>query len=83
MNEIPVVRVSDGVDMPVIGFGTWQMNGQQAYDAVGWALAAGYRPLDGRLLLRGRKGVRNDAFSSVRQQSSAKTRGVRRQGGRR
>jgi 2,5-diketo-D-gluconate reductase A len=46
MNEIPVVRVSDGVDMPVIGFGTWQMNGQQAYDAVRWALAAGYRHID-------------------------------------
>jgi 2,5-diketo-D-gluconate reductase A len=46
MNEIPVVRVSDGADMPVVGFGTWQMNGQQAYDAVRWALTAGYRHID-------------------------------------
>ena len=46
MNEIPVVRITDGVDMPVIGFGTWQMNGEQAYDAIRWALAAGYRHID-------------------------------------
>ena len=46
MTGIPVVRLNDGADMPVVGLGTWQMHGQQAYDAVRWALTAGYRHID-------------------------------------
>jgi 2,5-diketo-D-gluconate reductase A len=46
MTEIPVARLNDGAEMPVVGFGTWQMHGQQAYDGVRWALAAGYRHID-------------------------------------
>lgn len=34
-------------EIPVIGFGTWQSaNGEEAYNAVKWALEAGYRHLD-------------------------------------
>lgn len=37
----------NGVKIPIIGFGTWQsQNGAEAYNAVKWALAAGYRHLD-------------------------------------
>ena len=32
--------------MPLLGFGTWQLQGQAAYDAVRLALEAGYRHLD-------------------------------------
>ncbi len=32
--------------MPIVGFGTWQVRGQQAYEAVGYALRAGYRHID-------------------------------------
>merc|ERR1712050_216077 len=32
--------------MPLIGFGTWQLIGQQAYDATIAALQAGYRHID-------------------------------------
>jgi len=32
--------------MPMVGFGTWQLGGQQAYDSVRWALEVGYRHLD-------------------------------------
>ena len=32
--------------MPLLGFGTWQIKGARAGDAVGWALGAGYRHLD-------------------------------------
>lgn len=35
-----------GGRMPLLGFGTWQLTGSQAQDAVDWALAAGYRHLD-------------------------------------
>jgi 2,5-diketo-D-gluconate reductase A len=46
MTEIPVVRLNGGAEMPVAGFGAWQMHGQQAYDAARCALSAGYRPID-------------------------------------
>jgi diketogulonate reductase-like aldo/keto reductase len=36
----------DGGRMPLLGFGTWQITGSLATDAVGWALEAGYRHLD-------------------------------------
>ena len=32
--------------MPLLGFGTWQLEGQVARDAVSAALEAGYRHLD-------------------------------------
>jgi len=39
--------LSNGVKIPVIGFGTWQVeDGRQAVDAVKEALAAGYRHID-------------------------------------
>ena len=36
----------DGRTMPLLGFGTWQIKGDDARAAVGWALEAGYRHLD-------------------------------------
>ena len=36
----------DGGRMPLLGFGTWQIKGDDARTAVGWALEAGYRHLD-------------------------------------
>ncbi|HEY4399378.1 MAG TPA: aldo/keto reductase [Lactobacillaceae bacterium] len=39
--------LSNGVKIPVIGFGTWQSpDGDVAYQAVKWALEAGYRHID-------------------------------------
>jgi len=35
-----------GQSMPLLGFGTWQITGELATEAVGWALEAGYRHLD-------------------------------------
>ncbi len=35
-----------GVAMPLVGFGTWQLRGGGAYDAVRHALRAGYRHID-------------------------------------
>ena len=46
MSGIPVVDLGGGVEMPMVGFGTWQMKGQRAYDAIGYALRAGYRHID-------------------------------------
>lgn len=35
-----------GVDIPVLGFGTWQVRGESAYRSVGAALDIGYRHID-------------------------------------
>ena len=40
------VPLNDGEQMPLLGFGTWQIKGDQARQSVIWALEAGYRHLD-------------------------------------
>jgi 2,5-diketo-D-gluconate reductase A len=43
---IPSVPLPGSVEMPLLGFGTWQIRGDAAYQAVRDALEAGYRHLD-------------------------------------
>lgn len=45
-NGIPTVALPGKVVMPLVGFGTWQLRGRRAYDAVRYALDVGYRHLD-------------------------------------
>jgi diketogulonate reductase-like aldo/keto reductase len=52
MTEIPVVDLGRGVAMPMVGFGTWQIQGQQAYQAVQHALQVGYRHIDTATMYR-------------------------------
>jgi diketogulonate reductase-like aldo/keto reductase len=41
------VTLSNGVEMPLLGLGVWQVpDGEEAENAVGWALEAGYRHVD-------------------------------------
>jgi len=40
------VTLTGGVEMPVIGFGTWKIVEQSCYDSVRWALEEGYRHID-------------------------------------
>lgn len=40
------VTLSTGAAMPLLGFGTWQLQGQEAYDGVRAALEVGYRHID-------------------------------------
>jgi len=46
MTEIPSVDLGNGIAMPMIGFGTWQLQGQLAYEATRHALQVGYRHID-------------------------------------
>ena len=46
------VRLSDGHAMPIIGFGTWQITGEPAYESVRRALSVGYRHLDTATMYR-------------------------------
>ncbi|GAA0477057.1 oxidoreductase [Paractinoplanes deccanensis] len=45
---LPLPKAADGtpVEMPLLGFGTWQIRGDEAYQSVRDALEAGYRHLD-------------------------------------
>src|SRR5262245_17981204 len=42
----PAVTLPGGGQMPLVGFGTWQISGKKGYEAVRQALAAGYRHID-------------------------------------
>jgi diketogulonate reductase-like aldo/keto reductase len=45
-HDIPNATLAGGARLPVLGFGTWQLTGAQAHEAVGIALELGYRHLD-------------------------------------
>ena len=47
MSLTSTYKLANGVEIPVVGFGTWQSkDGDEAYNAVKWALEAGYRHID-------------------------------------
>ncbi|BCB77300.1 aldo/keto reductase [Phytohabitans flavus] len=48
----PTVSVGAGLDMPLLGFGTWQLPGTQAYEPVRVALETGYRHIDTATMYR-------------------------------
>jgi len=45
-NDVPTVSLTKGGAMPLLGFGTWQVGGAAAYDAVRHALDVGYTHVD-------------------------------------
>ena len=54
---IPAVDLGGGVAMPMVGFGTWQMQGQIAYEAIRHALQVGYRHIDTATMYRNEEQV--------------------------
>jgi diketogulonate reductase-like aldo/keto reductase len=40
------VRLNTGTEMPLLGFGTWKLNGEVAKEAISFALTTGYRLID-------------------------------------
>lgn len=48
----PVRTLAGGVDMPVVGLGTWQSHGDECYHAVRAALELGYRHIDTATMYR-------------------------------
>ncbi len=46
------VRLSDGVSIPLVGLGTWELGGDDAYNGVRAALDAGYRHIDTATMYR-------------------------------
>jgi diketogulonate reductase-like aldo/keto reductase len=56
-SEVPAAQLPGGGSMPLLGFGTWQITGPQAYDAVRTALDVGYRHVDTATVYRNEEEV--------------------------
>lgn len=46
MSVTTTVTLAGGVELPRVGLGTWQLSGRRAYEAIRYALDAGYRHID-------------------------------------
>jgi len=57
MADVPNVRLSDGAEIPQLGFGVFQVPPEETQRAVEDALAAGYRHLDTAAAYRNERGV--------------------------
>jgi 2,5-diketo-D-gluconate reductase A len=53
----PTVGLADGIEIPLLGLGTWQASGRAAYDAVRTALDVGYRHVDTATMYRNEESV--------------------------
>jgi 2,5-diketo-D-gluconate reductase A len=51
------VRLANGVEMPLLGLGVWQVAPRTTARVVEWALGAGYRHIDTAALYRNEEGV--------------------------
>ena len=51
------IELNNGIHIPIIGLGTWMLNGKSAYDAVSWALKLGYRLIDTATIYRNEREV--------------------------
>jgi 2,5-diketo-D-gluconate reductase A len=57
MTEVPMVRLNNGVEIPQLGFGVFQVPPEETRTAVVAALKAGYRHIDTAQLYRNEEGV--------------------------
>ncbi|MEV8526340.1 aldo/keto reductase [Streptomyces sp. NPDC052000] len=46
MSKVPSITLNNGVEMPQLGFGVWQVPDDEAAKAVGTAIESGYRSID-------------------------------------
>ncbi len=46
MSKVPSITLNNGIAMPQLGFGVWQIPDDEAFTSVGHALEAGYRSID-------------------------------------
>lgn len=57
MDLAPIVQIAEGVDVPILGLGTWQADGDEAYRAVRAALDIGYRHIDTATMYGNESGI--------------------------
>jgi 2,5-diketo-D-gluconate reductase A len=53
----PVVTIAEGVEMPLVGLGTWEASDDEAHRAVLDAFEAGYRSIDTATMYGNEKGI--------------------------
>jgi diketogulonate reductase-like aldo/keto reductase len=54
---VETVRLRNGVEIPVLGLGVWQVPQRETAQVVRWALEAGYRHVDTATMYRNEEGV--------------------------
>ncbi|MEU6347590.1 aldo/keto reductase [Streptomyces sp. NPDC046977] len=57
MSTVPDITLNNGITMPQLGFGVWQVPDDEAAVAVAAALEAGYRSIDTAALYRNERGT--------------------------
>lgn len=57
MIKVPTITLNNGVEMPQLGFGVWQVPDDEATSAVATALEAGYRSIDTAALYANEEGT--------------------------
>ncbi|MEU9008887.1 aldo/keto reductase [Streptomyces sp. NPDC048479] len=57
MSKVPSIPLNNGVAMPQLGFGVWQVPDDEAAKAVGTALEAGYRSVDTAAIYENEEGT--------------------------
>ncbi|MEU0664997.1 aldo/keto reductase [Streptomyces lavendulocolor] len=57
MSKVPSITLNNGVSMPQLGFGVWQVPDDEAAKAVGTAIEAGYRSIDTAAIYENEKGT--------------------------
>ncbi|GFH38999.1 aldo/keto reductase [Streptomyces pacificus] len=57
MSKVPSITLNNGIAMPQIGFGVWQVSDDEAAKVVGTALEAGYRSVDTATVYENERGT--------------------------
>ena len=51
------VELNNGIRMPILGLGTWEIRGTNVFNAIKWALTFGYRHIDTAMLYGNEKEI--------------------------
>ncbi|WP_228989181.1 aldo/keto reductase [Streptomyces sp. DH8] len=57
MSQVPSITLNNGLDMPQLGFGVWQVPDDEAERAVATAIEAGYRSIDTAAIYENERGT--------------------------
>ncbi|MFE7359380.1 aldo/keto reductase [Streptomyces sp. NPDC057543] len=57
MSKVPSITLNNGVEMPQLGFGVWQVPDDEAAKAVATAIESGYRSIDTAAIYKNEKGT--------------------------
>lgn len=57
MTQVPTLTLNDGVEIPQLGFGTWQIPAEDAQSVVEHAISTGYRHIDTAAAYKNEEGV--------------------------